>query len=193
MFEKLRKVDAHIEQRIKVINGDLAAPGLGIQQSDLIEIQNDIEFIIHSGADVRFNISLPEQILSNVRGTRDLLEIARNVKKLIRFVYVSTAYSHCVRDKINETFYAAPMNPQFWIENVDKWNSGDGKDLLDIITPKLIHPWPNTYTFSKALSEEMTKGYAVYFPILVIRPSIGKYDLSNIAFIQVIIRCFIIS
>lgn len=159
-----------------MINGDLSAPGLNIQQSELNDIHENVEFFIHSGADVRFNISLPEQILSNVRGSRDLFEIARKAKKLIRFVYVSTAYSHCVRDKIHEIFYEAPMDPEFWIDNAYKWDDDNQRELLDTITSKLIYPWPNTYTFSKALSEELAKRYGAHFPIVVIRPSISEHN-----------------
>jgi alcohol-forming fatty acyl-CoA reductase len=43
---------------------------------------------------------------------------------------------------------------------------------LNKVTKDIIHPWPNTYAFSKALTEEVVRRFGEYLPIAVVRPSI---------------------
>jgi hypothetical protein len=40
------------------------------------------------------------------------------------------------------------------------------------MTPKLIHPWPNTYTFTKSLAEWLLHEEAKDLPCAIFRPSI---------------------
>lgn len=175
MFDKLRQLDDRLEDRIKLVAGDLARPQLAITEDDAQMLSNTIQIVIHSGADVRFDVSLCEHILSNVRGTKCLLELATRMKRLEQFVYVSTAYSHCVHSYIDECFYPPPMDVDFMIANAENWLNGDQRELIEIMTPKLIHPWPNSYTWSKALSEELVRRYGRCFNALVVRPSISEY------------------
>lgn len=192
VFDKLRKINNNIEQRIKLIVGDLSALNLGIKHDDIVELYSNINIIIHSGADVRFDISLPEQILINARGTMYLLEMATKMKKLQQFTYVSTAYSHSPQSSIGEKFYPLPMDPIYLIQLSEKWIMDDNnRDILDIITTKLIHPWPNNYTFSKAMSEELVRRYGDMFPTLIVRPSISNNILSRFLFLILLILCLI--
>jgi nucleoside-diphosphate-sugar epimerase len=43
----------------------------------------------------------------------------------------------------------------------------------------VIGNWPNTYTFTKAVAEDMIKEEARGLPVGILRPSIGKYNTSN--------------
>jgi fatty acyl-CoA reductase len=45
---------------------------------------------------------------------------------------------------------------------------------LDAITPELIKDWPNTYTFTKCLAEDLVRTQAKGLPVAVFRPAIGK-------------------
>lgn len=115
MYQRLRDMDPNFHDRISVITGDLKMAGAGISPQDIDIISNEVEVVIHAAADVRFNIPLLELVQSNVRGTRDILEIAKKMKRLQVFAYVSTAYSHCPRDIVDEKFYDPPMDPEFWL------------------------------------------------------------------------------
>ncbi len=45
-------------------------------------------------------------------------------------------------------------------------------DLIDHLTPKLIQPRPNTYTFTKAIAESLIKTECIDMPCCIVRPSI---------------------
>lgn len=48
--------------------------------------------MFHAGADVRFDENLRETIETNVRGTREILILSKNMEKLNVFVYISTCF-----------------------------------------------------------------------------------------------------
>lgn len=136
---------------------------------------DEVDIIIHAAADVRFNIPLMDLVKSNVRGTREILDIATKMKHLKTFAYISTAYSHCPRDAIEEKFYEPPMDPYFWLDALERYKTKEEFDLIEVFEPHIMEPWPNSYTYTKALSEYVVKGYSHHFPTVVIRPSISKY------------------
>ena len=51
--------------------------------------------VFHVAATVRFQEKLSKSIDINVRGTKELLDLAREMKGLESLVHVSTAYVHC--------------------------------------------------------------------------------------------------
>ncbi|XP_031621105.1 fatty acyl-CoA reductase wat-like [Contarinia nasturtii] len=172
VYQRLRDMDPNFHDRISVITGDLKMVGAGISPEDVDIMCNEVEVVIHAAADVRFNIPLLELVESNVRGTRDILEIAKRMKRLEVFAYISTAYSHCPRDVVDEKFYDPPMEPEFWLKMLDRCKSAADKEIIDILEQQIMNPWPNSYTYTKALSESLVKRYSVHFPTIVIRPSI---------------------
>ncbi len=88
-------------------------------------------------------------------------------------MYVSTVFSNCPDEQINEVFYPSPVDPEKAItifENMDEIYENE----INKITRDLIHPWPNTYVYTKNLTEEIVRRYSKTLPIAVVRPSIGK-------------------
>lgn len=45
---------------------------------------------------------------------------------------------------------------------------------LEQVTPSIIAPHPNTYTYSKRLAENLIAAEKSNMPVCIIRPSIGK-------------------
>ena len=87
-------------------------------------------------------------------------------------VHVSTAYGNCHLQETYEELYPAPISPDK-LMNMTDWLSDD---VLDSMTQKLVHPRPNTYTYTKALAEHILVNEAEHVPYAIIRPSIGESD-----------------
>ena len=107
----------------------------------------------------------------NVEGTSWVVSLARKMPQLSAFVHVSTAYSHCYRQSITETFYSTETVPQDMIKLCQETKD---KSVLDApeATKKLIGQFPNTYTFTKALAEQLLQEEASDLPLAIVRPSI---------------------
>jgi len=66
--------------------------------------------------------------------------------------------------------YAAPAD---WREVIRIAEELDDY-TLDVMTPKIMGTYPNTYTFTKALAEQVIVDYSDKIPSVIFRPSIGK-------------------
>lgn len=159
-------------ERIKIIDGDISKQQLAISNDDMSYIIHNANIFLHAAADVRFDESLKESVETNVRGTSEILKIAEQSRALEIFIYVSTAFSHCNRDKIEEKFYRPLIDPYQLIELVE--NEKD-VDNFEVVSRKIIEPWPNTYAFTKSLAEEVVRRFSDKVPIAIIRPSIGGF------------------
>ncbi|XP_058062402.1 fatty acyl-CoA reductase wat-like [Anopheles bellator] len=155
--------------RIRIISGDVSELGIGVANDDLAYLCEHTDLIIHAAADVRFDESLRESIQTNVRGTHEMLKIAEKCTKLQMFMYISTAFSNCVLEEIGEKFYEPVIDPTLLIKVAERAQDADD---FEVLARKIIAPWPNTYAFTKSLSEEIVRRYKAKLPVAIIRPSI---------------------
>lgn len=52
-------------------------------------------------------------------------------------------------------------------------------ELLEHLSPKLLKDRPNTYTFTKALAENLVEEYSDKLPIAIVRPSVITGEETN--------------
>ncbi|XP_043499921.1 putative fatty acyl-CoA reductase CG5065 [Polistes fuscatus] len=140
---------------------------LGLSEKYRARIK-DTDLIFHSAASVRFMDNIRLIVNTNISGTRDLLLLEQEMASLRAFAYVSTAYSYCVYSKTEEKFYKQPIKT----EDIIKLTEILKEDQLDLITPKLLGNWPNTYAYSKAICEDTVRQYSNGIPACIVWPSI---------------------
>lgn len=127
----------------------------------------------------------------NVEATKELLEVACQFKKLESFVHVSTAYSNCQLDNIEEIVYEMDIKQHQDIMKAKGYLDGDlmsldkhhhqQHDNMETNNRKpraqtqysgLLERRPNTYTYTKALAESVINQYKHKLNIAIARPSI---------------------
>uniref|UniRef100_A0A1A9WT59 Fatty acyl-CoA reductase n=1 Tax=Glossina brevipalpis TaxID=37001 RepID=A0A1A9WT59_9MUSC len=81
----------------------------------------------------------------------------------------------CNESVLEEHGYPAPQNPYEIIKMIK--NLSD--QSIAEITPKLLNGLPNTYAYSKALTEDLINNYEKKLPIIVVRPSIVTAALEE--------------
>jgi alcohol-forming fatty acyl-CoA reductase len=104
----------------------------------------------------------------NIIGVKKMLDLAKKMKNLEVFVHVSTAYANCDRQHISEVVYNPSVQPDKLLEAVD-WME---EDLMKLLTPKIIQFRPNTYTYTKAIAENLVIQAEKDIPFAIVRPSI---------------------
>lgn len=174
MYEKLAKIDPTYMERVKPIEGNMMEMEIGISEKDRADIIENVQIVLHSAAEVRFDETLQHLLLVNLRGTREVLQLAEQIKHLEVFIHISTAYSYCPLNKIEEKFYIPPIDPHYMIRMAEQLQDTSNQAAFEILTERIIRPWPNTYTYTKALSEELVRQFGERFPVALIRPSIGN-------------------
>ncbi|KAG6831500.1 putative NRPS-like protein biosynthetic cluster [Tephrocybe sp. NHM501043] len=92
--DKALNVELLQSDRLVFVEGDMALPGLGLQDEIYKELQNSVAVIIHNAWRLDFNLSL-NSFESNIRGTRKLIDFARSGPhpESVRFLFTSSVAS----------------------------------------------------------------------------------------------------
>ncbi|XP_013143172.1 PREDICTED: fatty acyl-CoA reductase 1-like isoform X2 [Papilio polytes] len=172
IFDSVRRVNPSFANNITAIEGDVCELNLGISDANWHRLAEEVDILFHIAANVRFDTSLKDVALSNVRGTREALTLGKACRNLKSFVFLSTAFSQATCDVIGKTvseeFGSCPITPDAFIHIAETYNT----EQLNNIAPTLVKGWPNTYTFSKAISEELVRTMGADLPACVVRPAI---------------------
>ncbi|XP_026332442.1 fatty acyl-CoA reductase 1-like [Hyposmocoma kahamanoa] len=170
IYERLHEESPKCFEKLKVIKGDILVENMGISEEDRQILQRECEIVFHCAACVRFDMPLRDAVNLNTVGTKRVLELAEGMKKLEVFLHTSTSYCRCELPVLEEKLYPAPHRPQ----DVVHCCSWMDDPLLNHMEPKLMEPQPNSYAYTKSLTEDLVSQYAGKFPIVIARPSIGK-------------------
>nr|CAI5862009.1 unnamed protein product [Callosobruchus analis] len=169
LFDKVKKErGTEVVQKLEAIDGDVMLPELGISKEDRQKIAKEAEIIFHCAATIRFDEPLKKAVLLNVRGTKYMLDLAKECKKLLIFVHLSTAYCHLNEKVLYEKIYPPPADPHMIIKTVE-WME---EDIIELITPKILGDIPNAYTFSKSLAEALVYEKVGKIPVIIGRPAV---------------------
>ncbi|CAH1642238.1 unnamed protein product [Spodoptera littoralis] len=168
LFERLRKERPGFESKVFVVAGDVMELGLGISEEDRALIVNRVNIVYHVAASVRFDDPLEYAVRMNLRGTKEMVELAADIRNLNVFVHVSTSYANTNRETLEEVVYPPHAD---WRETLNICETIDSH-TLKVLTPKYLGELPNTYTFSKQLAENVIAEYKGILPVVIIRPSI---------------------
>uniref|UniRef100_A0A336LBT4 Fatty acyl-CoA reductase n=2 Tax=Culicoides sonorensis TaxID=179676 RepID=A0A336LBT4_CULSO len=168
VFKEVRETNPAQLDKIKVIQGDVLEDQLGISDNDRNTLHENIDIVFHCAANVRFDQPLKQAVQFNTLGTHKMLQLAENMKKIQAFVHVSTTYCQCNEEVLEERRYPAKHHPL----GVAQMCELLGEDMIAEITPKLLNGLPNTYAYTKGLTEELLWDFRSKFPIAVARPSI---------------------
>ncbi|XKL65007.1 hypothetical protein PGB90_005093 [Kerria lacca] len=166
-FRRLEYEVPNFRQKLTLVNGCLDQPGLDLSKEDRQTIINKVNIIYHCAATVRFDEVLRNAITINALGTREIIRLAREIKNLKVCMFVSTAYSFCFQSEIEEKVISVDINYEDLIQKVKLQND----DELMKEEQKALKTWPNTYTFSKALTETMIEKECKDLPFGIFRPS----------------------
>ncbi|XP_026322594.1 fatty acyl-CoA reductase 1-like [Hyposmocoma kahamanoa] len=168
VFDLVRENNPNAFKKLRIISGDILEPELGISEQDKQLLRDTCHVVFHSAACVRFDQKLKDAVAMNTTGTLLVLQLAESMKKLEVFVHLSTAYCRCHLDVLEEKLYPAVHKPRR-IMDITQWMDDE---LLDHLEPKLIQSEPNTYSYTKAITEDLVAEYGSKFPLAIARPSI---------------------
>ncbi|XP_012263918.2 putative fatty acyl-CoA reductase CG5065 isoform X2 [Athalia rosae] len=170
LFEqvKAQRGVAALHKSVAIINGDVSSIGLGLSPEDRKLLCDKISIVYHAAATVRFDELLKRAVLLNTRGTKLMLELAKEMKQLVLFAHISTAYCHLEEKLLGEKPYPPPADPHKIIKCVE-WMEDE---VVEAMTDKILGNLPNTYAFTKALSEGLVEEAMPHIPAIILRPSI---------------------
>lgn len=180
-----------------------------MSDEDIKTLSASVSVVFHCAANVRFDQALKDAVNLNTLGTNRILKLAEQMEQLKVFMHVSTAYCQCNSEVLEERAYAAPHSPM----GIASMTQLLDNDILEALTPRCAIKWnfssrlqiyerkvlrllyfsllkglPNTYAYTKALTEDLVNSYSGKIPIVITRPSIGEsFSLYCIKFIAIFV------
>ncbi|KAK9295142.1 hypothetical protein QLX08_010453 [Tetragonisca angustula] len=175
MFQRIRKQKPEMLKKVKALSGDVGMKNLGLTDEQLDILINETNIIFHCAATLRLESKLKDAIDMNTIGTKRVIELSKKMKKLKAFVHLSTAFCYADKEELDENVYKPSADPHDVMRLV-QWLD---ESTIDLITPKILDLHPNTYTFSKRLSEKLIADEYPNLPCSIARPSIVTPALAE--------------
>lgn len=172
-FDRLRKrhanFQAFVESHLRLIPADLQKERLGLSLEDEAELAANLEVILNVAASVDFNLRLDQALQINTFGAMRMLELAQKCPKICIMVHTSTAYVNCTQERfIDEKIYPMPKDPTTYITEVQQIAAQD----IERETARVLGKFPNTYTFTKNIGEQMLARLRNELSLVIVRPTI---------------------
>ncbi|XP_037033538.1 putative fatty acyl-CoA reductase CG5065 [Bradysia coprophila] len=168
IFTKYKRVDAKNLSKIVGIEGHFGDHGLNISEKDRKTLTEQVNIIFHVAATVRFEERLDIPMKSIFIGTKSMLSLANDLKQLSSFVYVSTAYSNSNLLMPDEKVYDMKTDGDTILS---LYEHNTKEDVDKIVREKYFDGRPNTYCFTKAITEQYIQKYYRHLPVTIARPS----------------------
>nr|CAD7199568.1 unnamed protein product [Timema douglasi] len=167
IFDSLKAANPSFHEKIVMVSGDISLAKLGFSPVDYEMLTRQVNIILHLAATVKFDEKVNIAVPINITGTKEIINLGRECVNLKSIVYASTAYSNCHLKDIKESFYTPPLEED---ETINYLTTVD-EVIMELIMPKVLGEWPNTYTFTKAIAENILRKTASDLPISIVRPS----------------------
>lgn len=158
-FDKLVPIEAEITN----------ADNFGLSETTCELLAKEVNIVFHMAATVKFDEPVDVAVRTNLIATKTIVDISKSFKNLKAFLYVSTAFSNVhVSHEIEEKIYESNFE---WRKVTEIVKNGD-VNKLEKLSFEVTKYFPNTYTFSKNLSEKLISEYSTEFPMIILRPSV---------------------
>lgn len=83
-----------ILDKLDVVTGDCEVLNLAMSDDDRKKVIETVSIIYHFAATIRFDEKMKKAVEMNVRGTREVINLALECKVLEMFGHMSTSYCH---------------------------------------------------------------------------------------------------
>jgi fatty acyl-CoA reductase len=151
---------------VQVVEGDLALPNCGIEESLREKICREITHIINCAGCVSFESPILEAIAANVTTSLNICDLAEDCPNLQRITTTSTAYVQPHRSgPIYEELVSLPYPATKLLEDI-RLHPEHEVNILRFTGHQ------NTYTLSKCMAEHLIMERKDRLPITIVRPSI---------------------
>ncbi|XP_032686153.1 putative fatty acyl-CoA reductase CG5065 [Odontomachus brunneus] len=172
LFDRVRKETPNFRDKVVplVQVNDLYEESLGLTKDDIDLVINKVSIIFHLAATVRFNEKIEIATKINVYGTCAILNLAKRMPNLKSFIYVSTITANYFTavTHVEECFYKYPIDSKEFITLM----RASSENTIDEKILRAAAQWPNTYTFTKAITEVVIRDSSGSLPVGIFRPSI---------------------
>ncbi|XP_070391762.1 fatty acyl-CoA reductase 1-like isoform X3 [Dermacentor albipictus] len=167
IFQRIRVEVPDALGKVKAVAGDLAQPDLGLSETSMHTLVDEVSVVFHLAATAKANETFKQAVQLNVLGTRRTVEICKQMRNLCALVHVSTAYSNWDKRDVHEMVYQTPVEANKVIEAAQCADERTTK-----LVKKFLFGQPNNFTLTSAVTESLLLDERGQLPLAIVRPSI---------------------
>lgn len=170
IFKRIKAEKPEVLKKIFPVYGEITEVNLGLIDEHFRHVINNTNIVIHLAASLKLESTLKPNILINLTGTKNVIDVAKQSKNLIMLVHTSTAFCNVEHETVEEKVYDYPHRPLDIIRTAE-WMT---EETMAKIQKDMLGVHPNTYTYTKRLAEILVRDEFVNnnLPACIVRPSI---------------------
>lgn len=170
IFKRIKNEKPDVLKKIFPVYGEITEPNLGLIEEHLRHIIANTNIVFHLAASLKLEYTLKPNILINLTGTKNVVDVAKQMKNLVMLVHTSTAFCNVEHETVEEKVYDYPHKPLDIIRAAE-WMS---EETMAKIQTDMLGLHPNTYTYTKRLAEILVRDEFIKnnLPACIVRPSI---------------------
>lgn len=170
MFKRIMDEKPEVMKKIYPVWGEITLLNFSLSDEHLKRVTENTDVMFHLAASLKLEATLKPNIQMNLTGTKYVLDIANQMKRLVQLIHTSTAFCNIEHEIMEEKVYDFPHKPEDLIRCAE-WMS---EDAMAVCQTEVLGVHPNTYTYTKRMAEilvrdEFNKGK---LPVCIVRPSI---------------------
>lgn len=160
--------------KVHGVAGDIMLDRLGLSDKDYQTLCDKCNHLVHLAATIDFNEKLHTSVKMNVLGTLRVFALAQRCRNMEGFIHVSTCYVNFNRSSptvpVKEVLYPLGFDPEAMCKFILSLNDNQ----IPTETARLLkkYNYPNTYTFTKSMAEQIVHRRKGNLPVCIVRPSI---------------------
>lgn len=168
MFERILTQKPSVMTKISPVYGDITQVNLGLSKDHLQKVLT-ANLVFHIAASLKFEFPLKANVILNIVGTKNVIEIAKLMPDLKLLIHFSTGFCCPDQEILEEKFVEWPDEPMDLIR-CSEWMS---EKAMEHLKKYVLKDHPNTYTYTKRLAETLCRQeFEKGMPICIVRPSI---------------------
>jgi alcohol-forming fatty acyl-CoA reductase len=162
-------------KKIVPVFGDVTSKRLGLSEEQYQHVVNNANIVFHMAASLKLEATLKPNVLMNLTGTKYVLDMCKEMKKLSSVIHLSTAFCNSDQEVMDEDVYDWTEKP-LDIMKCAEWMT---EDAMVEMSKAVLGCHPNTYTYTKRLAEIYVRDEFKNLPICIARPSIVTPSLQE--------------
>jgi len=176
-FGRIMKEKPEVMKKIFPVFGDISLPNLGLTPEHHKRVTDSSQLVFHMAASLKLEWTLKPNVLANLTATKNVIELAKQMKNLLQVVHLSTAF--CCEDQtvLYEKVYDFHHRPDDLIKCAE-WMT---EDAMAAMQKSVLGTQPNTYTYTKRLAEILVRDEfdLGLMPVCIVRPSVVSPAFSD--------------
>lgn len=167
MFQRILTEKPSVLNKIVPVYGDITQNRLALSDQHLEKVLES-NLVFHVAASLRLDFTLKPNVLLNLVGTKNVIEIAKMMPNLQLMVHFSTGFCCPDEEILDERVIDCSNDPMDLIKCAEWMN----ESAMTKMQNHILKVHPNTYTYTKRLAVILCRNeFAKGMNICIVRPS----------------------